>query len=113
MLTDTDVDDAAVRQEFDELVTMTASELDQWLDTEEARSLADPHAWDAGAAQVGSLRVVDVLRTPEADLTDLDRAWMRTVVVTVRRLLEARPQDPDELERWRLELKSWGHDPVR
>ena len=58
-------------------------------------------------------RIVTLLGTKKADLTDDDLAAMRKVVGYVHRHLAQRPTKEDvETSRWRYSLKNWGHDPV-
>ena len=61
-------------------------------------------------------RIVELLRTPKAELTDDDAAHLRKVVGYVARHTAQRPDKPDdELEhaRWTASLKNWGHDPLK
>jgi hypothetical protein len=107
-----EVDIEAVTRRFDEVVTMSASLLDQWLDSEEARAGgAVPPPEDELVEHAPGRRVVEVLRTPPDQLTDVDHAFMRRVVVHVEQELAAQPDDPEARTRWRCELMGWGHDP--
>ena len=81
-----------VRRAFDEAVNMTASELRSWLDTEESQEVGqkkDGH--DESTGHESGRRILQVLATKKADLTEADEAHMRTVVGYVRRHLAQRP----------------------
>ncbi|MGY1811530.1 DUF3140 domain-containing protein [Blastococcus sp. SYSU D00820] len=108
-------DDDAVRRDFGEAVNMTAGELEKWLDTEESRSVgqkSDDSAESTGHAS--GRRIVELLRTKKADLTDDDLAHMRKVHGYVQRHLAQRPTGEDvETSRWRYSLMNWGHDPLK
>ncbi|MEU8678282.1 DUF3140 domain-containing protein [Streptomyces sp. NPDC048560] len=98
---------------FGEAVDMTAGELEEWLRTDASKSVGQS---DGGAESVGHAsgrRIVGLLRTKEADLTDDDVAHMRKVVGYVHRHIEQRPDGDPTDTRWRYSLMDWGHDPNR
>ncbi|MFE2754482.1 DUF3140 domain-containing protein [Actinosynnema sp. NPDC059335] len=97
---------------FDEAVNMTAAELARWLETDESRSVGQSDGGESVGHESGR-RIVELLRTKEADLTDDDRAHMRKVVGYVHRHLAQRPGGDVEHTRWRYSLMNWGHDPLK
>ncbi len=102
-----------VAKDFHEAVTMTPAELERWLETDESRSVGQK---DGGGESVGhesGRRIVEILRTKKADLTDDDHEHMRTVVGYVHRHLAQRPDGDVTDTRWRYSLMNWGHDPLR
>jgi hypothetical protein len=107
-------DDRDLRTEFREAVNMTPHELEEWLGTEESRSVGQPR--DGERESVGhemGRHVVDLLRTRADDLDDTARARMRKVVGYVHRHLAQRPSGDIRNTRWRYSLMNWGHDPLR
>jgi len=108
------VDD--VWDEFREAVTMTAKELEDWLETDESRSVGQKSGGSGeSTGHESGRRIVQVLRTKKGDLTDDDADFMRKVVGYVKRHTAQRPdKSDDELEhaRWTASLKNWGHDPL-
>ena len=59
-------------------------------------------------------RIVELLGTKKADLTDDDVAHMKKVVGYVRRhTAQGGPKEDKEHSRWRYSLKNWGHDPLK
>ncbi|MBS7456940.1 DUF3140 domain-containing protein [Coralloluteibacterium stylophorae] len=110
-------DDRATLRDFREAVNMTPAALEGWLETDASRSVGAKHG--AGAESVGHAsgrRIVDLLRTKQADYGPGDYAHMRKVVGYVHRHLAQRPhRSAAELEhtRWRHSLMNWGHDPLR
>ena len=57
-------------------VNMTAREIEEWLETEESREVGQK---DAGGESVGhrsGRRIVEILGTRKADLTDSQVEWM-------------------------------------
>ena len=109
-----DVDD--VYADFTEAVTMAPQELEDWLETDESKAAGQKSS--RGAESTGhesGRRIVTILRTRKADLSDDDAAHMHKVVAYVRRHSAQRPdKSAAELEhtRWTASLKNWGHDPL-
>jgi hypothetical protein len=110
-----DEDPESVRAEFGEAVNMTAGELEQWLDTDESRSVGqDSDGSGESTGHASGRRIVDLLRTRKDDLTDDDLAHMRKVHGYVQRHLAQQPKKEDvETSRWRYSLMNWGHDPLK
>jgi hypothetical protein len=110
-----DQDAATVRREFAEAVNMTAGQLEEWLATEESQSVGQKSGGSGeSTGHESGRRIVQLLRTKAADLTDDDLAHMRKVHGYVQRHLAQRPDTGDvEDSRWRWSLMNWGHDPLR
>jgi hypothetical protein len=109
-----------VHDDWKSAVTMTAKELEDWLGTEESQSVGQKSGQGGrGGNDVESTghesgrRIVEILRTKKADLTDDDVAHMRTVVGYVHRHLAQRPDGDVTDTRWRYSLMNWGHDPLK
>jgi hypothetical protein len=104
-----------IRREFGESVNMTAGELETWLATDESQSVGQKT--DGSAESTGhesGRRIVALLHTKKADLTDDDLAHMRKVHGYVQRHLAQQPRHEDiETSKWRYSLMNWGHDPVK
>jgi hypothetical protein len=109
---DTDAD--TVRRQFAEAVNMTAHELEAWLATDESRAVGQKDGAGESTGHASGRRIVELLRTKKADLTDDDLAHMRTVHGYVQRHLAQRPGKEDvATSRWRYSLMNWGHDPLK
>lgn len=106
-----DDDDQTTETEFREVVTMAPAELERWLDTEESRSVGQSDGGESTGHRSGR-RIVEILRTKKADLTDADHEHMRKVVGYVRRHLAQRPEGDVTETPWRYSLMNWGHDPL-
>lgn len=104
-------DDTTTETEFREVVTMAPAELERWLNTEESRSVGQSDGGESTGHRSGR-RIVEILRTTKADLTEADRAHMRKVVGYVRRHLAQRPEGDVTETPWRYSLMNWGHDPL-
>jgi hypothetical protein len=111
-------DHAKIESEFREAVNMTPAALEKWLATPESQEVGwkgpDGHGDGESIGHKQGGRIVAILRTKKADLTDADFADMRKVVGYVHRhLAEGGPARDVETSRWRYSLMNWGHDPVK
>jgi hypothetical protein len=104
-----------IRREFGEAVNMTAGELEEWLATEESRAVGQKTGGsDESTGHESGRRIVQLLHTKTASLTDDDLAHMRKVHGYVQRHLAQEPAHEDvETSRWRYSLMNWGHDPLK
>ena len=101
-------------QDFKEVVNMTASELEKWLDTDESKEVGFKE--DGAGESVGhdsGKKIIKILQKKKADLTDADYTHMRKVVGYVRRHSAQRPSGNIEDTPWRYSLKNWGHEPKK
>jgi len=99
-------------RDFHDAVTMSPSELEHWLDTDESRAVGDSPGGGESTGHRSGRRIVALLRTRKGDLTDDDYAHMRTVIGYVRRHTAQRPKGDVRETPWRYSLMNWGHDPL-
>ena len=106
--------DKQTRDEFHEAVNMTAKQLEDFLDTDESKSVGQKSGGSGeSTGHESGRRIVELLHTKVADLTDDDHAHMRKVTGYVKRHLAQRPTSESiEDSRWRYSLMNWGHDPL-
>ncbi|MEU3660667.1 DUF3140 domain-containing protein [Streptomyces sp. NPDC032940] len=97
---------------FRELVNMTPAGLEKWLATEASRDAGQHRDGGESTGHASGRRIVEILRTRKADLSDDDYDHMRKVVGYVRRHLAQRPSGEVRDTRWRHSLMNWGHDPL-
>jgi hypothetical protein len=103
--------DDDIRAEFDEAVNMTARQLENWLETEESRSVGQKDDGGESTGHRSGRRIISLLGKRKDDLTDDDLAHMRKVNGYVKRHLAQRPQGDIADTAWRYSLMNWGHDP--
>ena len=109
-----DVERQRTWKEFSAAVNMTASELEEWLDGDESKSVGQKSAGATESTGHSSGRhIVQILETKKADLSLGDYDHMRKVVGYVKRHLAQRPSGEVNDSAWRFSLMNWGHDPVR
>ncbi len=102
-----------VRDEFNEVVNMTASQIKKWLSTDESASVGQVKDGDSDSIghQSGE-KIIDILGKKSADLSDDDYAHMRKVISYVRRHSAQKPKQVNG-SNWEYSLKNWGHDPQK
>jgi len=103
-----------IRNEFRSAVNMAPKELEDWLETEESRSVGWTREGEREAVghQSGQ-RIVELKRRRVAELGDEDYAHMRKVIGYVHRHVAQRPDGDVTATRWRYSLMNWGHDPLK
>ena len=110
-------DPEATYSAFKAAVNMTASALEKHLGSEASRSVGQKKdgAGEATGHQEGR-RIVEILHTKKADLSEDDYQHMRKVLGYVHRhLKQGGPKDDAAMRDspWRLSLMNWGHDPLK
>ena len=106
-------DEARIRREFAHVVNMSPAAIAAWLDTDESRKVGvvrpgEPESIGRGAGR----RILQILATPDDDLSPSDYAHMKKVIGFARRHLAQRPWGDVTRSRWRWSLMNWGHDPL-
>ena len=106
-------DDDATWKEFNDTVNMTAGELEKWLGTKESKSVGQKAGDGESTGHASGRRIVELLQSKKAALTEDDYGHMRKVVGYARRHLAQRPTGDIRQSDWRYSLMNWGHDPCK
>lgn len=102
-----------VKDEFNEVVNMSVTQIEKWLTTEESTSVGQKKEGDAESiGHKSGERIIDILGKKTADLSDDDYGHMRKVISYVRRHSAQKPEHADG-SNWEYSLKNWGHDPAK
>lgn len=101
------------KKEFDDVVNMTAKELEKFLDTDESKDVGQKKDDDESTGHKSGRRIIEILETNKGDLSDDDYAHMRKVVGYCHRHLAQKPSGDIENSKWRYSLMNWGHDPLK
>ena len=104
---------ADVWDDWHQAVNMSPGQLEQWLDSDESKSVGQKDGGGEATGHQSGRRIVEILRTNKTDLSDDDVDHMRKVVGYVHRHLAQRPSGDVEDTRWRYSLMNWGHDPLK
>lgn len=104
---------AQIWEEWNDVVNMSPQELEEWLGTEESKSVGD--TGDAGSTgRASGRKILEIRRTKKADLTDAQWDHMAKVVGYVHRhCAQGGPREDLRHSAWRYSLKNWGHDPLK
>jgi hypothetical protein len=102
-----------VKKDFDEAVNMTPKEIEDWLETDESKSVGQKNGGGESTGHASGRRIVKILRTKKDDLTDADYAHMKKVHGYVARHAKQRPEGEVEDTDWRYSLMNWGNDPLK
>ncbi|MFE5613644.1 DUF3140 domain-containing protein [Streptomyces sp. NPDC056470] len=98
--------------DFEHAVNMSPAQLEKWLETDESTSVGQSENGGESVGHASGRRIVELLRSKKADLTDDDIAHMRKVTGYIHRHLGQRPSGDITDTPWRYSLKNWGHDPL-
>jgi hypothetical protein len=101
-----------IYDDFYDAVNMAPKELEEWLDTEESKSVGDSDSGE-GTGHKSGRKIVRIKRKNKDELTDGDYDHMNKVVGYVNRHLAQRPNGDVSDTDWAYSLKNWGHDPTK
>jgi hypothetical protein len=102
-----------VIEEFDEAVNMTPKELEEWLQTEESRSVGQSDGGGESKGHESGRKIVEILKKNKTDYSNDDIDHMRRVVSYVHRNQSHKPEGDVKDSNWRRSLLNWGHDPLK
>jgi hypothetical protein len=97
---------------FRDLVNMAPQELEDWLDTDESKSVGDSDSGESTGHRSGR-RIVEIKRTNKDNLSDSDLDHMNKVVGYIKRHKAQVPGSDIAESDWRYSLMNWGHDPCK
>ena len=100
-------------EDFNEAVNMTPKELEDWLATDESRSVGQSDEGGESKGHESGRMIVEIKRKNKSDYTDDDVEQMKRVTSYVHRHLGQGPQNDVENSKWRYSLMNWGHDPLK
>lgn len=100
---------AKVWSEWRDLVNMAPKEIENWLTTDESKSVGDTGDADSTGRKSGK-RIIEIKKTNKDDLSDADWNHMSKVVGYIKRHGAQVPDDPQGSD-WAFSMKNWGHDP--
>ncbi|MEU7223126.1 DUF3140 domain-containing protein [Streptomyces chrestomyceticus] len=106
-------DQDTVWHDFKDAVNMSPSELESWLKKDESKKSGQHKGGGESVGHESGRRIVSLLRTKRADLSDDDYAHMRKVTGYVHRHLAQKPSGDVQETTWRYSLMNWGHDPLK
>jgi DNA topoisomerase VI subunit B len=110
-----DTEKHRIYQEFKKSVNMSASEIEHFLDTEDSKRVGQKSVVSGESiGHKSGRKIITILKTPEASLSDDDYTHMKKVISYVARHTKQGGPDKDkEHSNWRYSLQNWGHDPLK
>jgi Protein of unknown function (DUF3140) len=100
-------------KEFDEAVNMTPKELEEWLQTEESKSVGQSDGGRESKGHESGRKILQILDKNKTDYSSDDIDHMRRVVSYVHRHESQKPSGNVKDSNWRYSLLNWGHDPLK
>jgi len=101
-------------QEFHRLINLTASELENWLKTEESQSVGQiQEGEDEAIGHKSGRHILAILRKQPSDYSEDDLNHIHRVLSYIHRHTAQRPSGDIENTPWRYSLMNWGHDPLK
>lgn len=108
-----DEERSAIARDFKDVVNMTSSQLQQWLESDESQRVGQKKDGDESVGHESGRRILKILSAEADRWSDDDYAHMRKVVGYVHRHMTQGPTRQDiETSDWRFSLMNWGHDPL-
>ena len=99
--------------EWRELVNMAPKELEDWLETDESKSVGADSGDGESKGHKSGERIARIKRTDKSDMSDDDWDHVRKVVGYIKRHKAQGPDEDVETSDWRYSLMNWGHDPLK
>ena len=100
-------------QDFQEVVNMTPKELEDWLSTEESKSVGQKDDDGEAIGHKSGKKIIELLKSDRDDYTEDDFSHMKKVVSYVHRHSAQKPSGDIKDTRWRYSLMNWGNDPLK
>lgn len=102
-----------VYQEFYDNVNMAPSELEDWLETDESKSVGQDSGDGESKGRKSAKKIIEIEQKKKDNLTDADYEHMQKANSYVSRHQAQKPPGDTEDTNWACSLKNWGHDPSK
>ncbi|TYP60689.1 uncharacterized protein DUF3140 [Stutzerimonas stutzeri] len=103
-----------VWDDWQKLVNMTPSQLKDWLDTDDSKSVGDTGGQGESTGHKSGRHILRIKDKKKSDLTDDDWSHMAKVAGYIKRhVAQGGPEKDKEHSDWRYSLMNWGHDPLK
>lgn len=100
-------------KDFQEAVNMSASEIKQWLKTDESNSVGQKDKKGKIKGRKSGKKIIKILKKDKSDYEKKDFKHMKKVVGYVHRHLAQKPSGDIKETPWRYSLMNWGCDPLK
>lgn len=106
-------EEKSLRHEFNQNVNMAPKELEDWLKTDESKSVGQDSGDGEAIGHKSGKKIIDIKRKNKDELTQDDYAHMKKVNSYISRHTAQGPSSNKEDSPWRYSLMNWGHDPCK
>lgn len=110
---DLDPEQQETLQDFRDAVNMSASEIKQWLKTEESNSVGQKDKKGKIKGRKSGKKIIKILNKDSSDYKKKDFKHMKKVVSYVHRHMAQKPSGEVKETPWRYSLMNWGCDPLK
>lgn len=97
-------------KKFSELVNMTASELENWLDSDNSKRVGQDSGDGESIGHKSGKKIIEIIKKKKGDYTNDDFDHMHKVISYISRHTAQKPDGDVEDTNWNYSLKNWGHD---
>ncbi|WP_419803206.1 DUF3140 domain-containing protein [Mucilaginibacter sp.] len=98
---------------FEDLVNMSASEIEKWLKTDESKAVGQDSGDGESIGRKSAKHIVQILKMKKQDLNEDDFHHIHKVISYISRHSAQRPHGDVSKTDWLYSLKNWGHDPQK
>jgi len=102
-----------VYQEFKGNINMAPKEIEEWLETEESKSVGADSGDGEPKGRKSAKKIIGIRRKNKDELTDSDYEHMQKVNSYISRHTAQKPSGNVKDSDWRYSLMNWGHDPMK
>lgn len=102
-----------IYEDFYDKVNMMPSELEDWLEREESKSVGQDSGDGEAIGHKSGKRIIEIKRTKKANLSLSDYEHMQKVNAYIARHTAQEPEGDIKESNWRYSLMNWGYDPVK
>lgn len=102
-----------IYEDFYDKVNMMPSELEDWLEREESKSVGQDSGDGEAIGHKSGKRIIEIKRTKKDNLSVSDYKHMQKVNAYIARHTAQEPEGNIEGSNWRYSLMNWGYDPVK
>lgn len=102
-----------IYDEFYDLVNMTPSELEDWLDTDKSKNVGQDSGDGEAIGHKSGRKIIKIKNKKKDELTETNYDHMNKVIGYINRHKAQKPSSDFKESDWRYSLKNWGHDPCK
>ena len=103
----------SIRKDFHENVNMAPKELEEWLKSDESKSVGQNSGDGEAIGHKSGKRIIEIKNKKVDELEEADYDHMKKVNSYVARHTAQGPSSDKKESPWRYSLMNWGQDPCK